>query len=133
MAATIYDLKVIERAIEDDPINVTRFVIISNQETKPSGNDRTSILFRAKHEPGALCRMLEPLKDRNLNLLWLDYRPSREQHWEYVFFLDIAGHREDPLVKEALAELSSRAIYLRVLGSFPLSVEERNSGPNHAP
>lgn len=126
LAATIYQLEVIERAIEDGPRNVTRFVIISDQDTKPTGNDRTSILFRAKHEPGALCRMLEPLKDRGLNLLWLDYRPSREQHWEYVFFLDVAGHQEDAPVKEALEELASMAIYFSVLGSYPVSVEEED-------
>lgn len=123
IAAECYRLQILERAIEDGPRNVTRFVVIGDQTTRPTGNDKTSILFRAKNEPGALCHLLLPLKERALNISWLDYRPSRELGWEYVFFLDIQGHRDDPNVREALAELQQIASYLRVLGSFPIAVD----------
>ena len=133
MAATIYGLRTVEHAIEDGPMNVTRFAIIGDQETRPTGNDKTSLLFRANNEPGALCEMLLPLKERKLNMLWLDYRPSREQAWDLIFFTDICGHKDDPAVKEALEELTSIASHLRVLGSFPVAVATDSSGMGRLP
>ena len=121
MAARIYGLQVVERSIEDGPINVTRFAVLGNEQTRPSGKDLTAILCVAHNEPGALCNMLQPLKERKLNILWLDYRPSKEHQWEYVFFLDIEGHKDDPKVNEALQVLTERASYLRALGSFPVA------------
>ena len=121
MAARIYGLQVVERAIEDGPINVTRFVVLGNEQTRQSGQDKTAILFVAHNEPGALCNMLLPLKERSLNILWLDYRPSKEHQWGYVFFLDIEGHKDDPQVSDALQVLTEQASYLRVLGSFPVA------------
>ncbi|MBI2194453.1 MAG: prephenate dehydratase [Planctomycetes bacterium] len=122
IAAEVYQLQILERAIEDGPRNVTRFIVLGNQTTVPTGHDKTSLLFRARNEPGALCKLLLPLKERNLNITWLDYRPSRELGWEYVFFLDIQGHKDDPNVHEALDDLRTIASYLRVLGSFPVAV-----------
>ena len=124
MAAEIYKLKILEHSIEDGLRNVTRFIIIGDQKTVPTGRDKTSILFRAKNEPGTLCEMLLPLRDRGVNVLWLDYRPSRELHWEYIFFLDIEGHQEDPDVGEAIEELRGIASSLTILGSFPRAAEE---------
>ncbi|CAM2006471.1 prephenate dehydratase [Acanthopleuribacter pedis] len=117
-AANLYKLRVLESNIQDNHENYTRFLVIGRDLLEPTGHDRTSILFGFKDRPGVLGEMLEPFKNRSLNLMKIESRPIKKKAWEYVFFLDIEGHVEDGPIKEAIKELDSFATLLKVLGSF---------------
>ena len=118
-AAEIYGMKIVAEGIEDNPNNFTRFFVLSNEDCLPSGNDKTSIVFSIRHKPGALCDCLREFATRNINLTKLESRPTRHQPWEYNFYMDFAGHREDREVGEALKALDEHAVFVRVLGSYP--------------
>jgi chorismate mutase/prephenate dehydratase len=118
-AAEIYQMKVITCAIEDNPNNFTRFFVLAKRDAPPSGNDKTSVVFSVKHKPGALFSFLEELAAKNINLTKIESRPTRQKPWEYNFYLDFEGHREDDAPKEALEKARDYAIFLKVLGSYP--------------
>jgi len=105
--------------IEDNPNNYTRFFILSQQDSPPSGNDKTSIVFSVKHKPGALYEFLKELAARNINLTKLESRPTRQKPWDYNFYLDFEGHREDKASREALEYLEETSLFVKVLGSYP--------------
>ena len=123
-AAEVYGLKVLAAQIEDRPDNSTRFLVVGRKLFAPSGEDRTTLLLSVGHTdaPGALYRLLEPLARHRLSLTRIESRPSHRKKWDYVFFVDIEGHCEDPHVKQALDALKKRASLFRVLGSYPRSV-----------
>ncbi len=118
-AAEIYGMEILAREIEDNPNNFTRFFVLSQQDSPPSGNDKTSIVFAVKHKPGALYEFLKELANRKLNLTKIESRPTRQKPWEYNFYLDFEGHREDKVPHEALERGRDFAIFLKVLGSYP--------------
>ncbi|BCS54469.1 prephenate dehydratase [Geobacter sp. SVR] len=122
LAASLYDLKVVRSRIEDQVNNITRFLVISRKGSERSGNDKTSVLFSVKDEPGILCRMLEPFAKRGINLSKIESRPFKSKAWEYIFFLDLFGHISDANVAEALDELKGCCQFLKVLGSYPRSM-----------
>ena len=122
LAATLYDLKVVRSRIEDQVNNFTRFLVIARTECERTGNDKTSVLFSVKDEPGILCRMLEPFAKRGINLSKIESRPFKKKAWEYIFFLDLFGHVADPEVAAALDELRECCQFLKILGSFPRSM-----------
>ena len=117
-AAEIYGMKIIAREIEDNPNNFTRFFILSKVDSPPSGNDKTSIVFSTKDRPGSLYRSLNEFASRNINLTKLESRPTRQKPWEYNFYLDFEGHREDKTAREALESLDQSSIFIKVLGSY---------------
>lgn len=119
LAATVYGLRVVERGIEDCKNNYTRFFVISKSFTSKTGQDKTSIMFVIKDRPGALCNILIPFKKTKINLTKIESRPSKRKAWEYIFFVDIAGHIEDEAVKRAIEEMRRYCVYLKVLGSYP--------------
>lgn len=123
-AAEIYGLKTLAVEIEDRDDNTTRFFVVGRKIFKPSGDDRTTLLCSGLHtdSAGALFRLLEPLSKHKVNLTRIESRPSRKKKWDYVFFLDIDGHADDPNVARALAALKKRASLYRVLGSYPRAV-----------
>ena len=118
-AAEIYEMKVIEQEIEDNPNNFTRFFILSREDSPPTGNDKTSIVFSTKDIPGALYESLKELATRNINLTKIESRPTRQKPWEYNFYLDFEGHREDKSSQEALEKLEGSSLFIKVLGSYP--------------
>jgi chorismate mutase/prephenate dehydratase len=118
-AAEIYGMKIITREIEDNPSNFTRFFVLAKQDSPPSGNDKTSVVFSVKHKPGALYEFLEKLAAKNINLTKIESRPTRQKPWEYNFYLDFEGHREDKLSQEILEDLINSSIFVKVLGSYP--------------
>ncbi len=118
-AAEIYGMKIIAREIEDNPHNFTRFFILSKEDSPPTGNDKTSIVFSLKHKPGALYDCLKEFASSNINLSKLESRPTRYQPWEYNFYMDFAGHREEKDVSGALKALEEHAVFVKILGSYP--------------
>jgi len=120
-AAERYRLNVLARSIEDAPNNTTRFLVLGNLDPAPTGNDRTSLVMSAENKPGAVHTLLTPLAQNRVSMSRIESRPSRAGAalWEYMFFIDIEGHQKDPSVAAALAELRSKAPYLKILGSYP--------------
>jgi len=118
-AAEIYGMKIIAREIEDNPHNFTRFFILSKEDSPPTGNDKTSIVFSLKHKPGALYDCLREFASREVNLTKLESRPTRHQPWEYNFYMDVSGHREQKDIAEALIALEEHAVFVKILGSYP--------------
>jgi chorismate mutase/prephenate dehydratase len=121
-AAERYGLPVLVGNVEDEPNNTTRFVVLGRQEAGPSGRDKTSLIMSAPNRTGSLCELLAPFSDAGVSMTRLESRPARHTLWEYVFYVDVDGHRDDPRVARALAELARRAAYLKVLGSYPVAV-----------
>jgi len=123
-AAEVYRLDVLASQIEDHEDNTTRFFVLGRKLLAPSGDDRTTLLVSVGHTdaPGALYRLLEPLAQHEVSMTRIESRPSRRRKWDYVFFIDIEGHVEDPHVARALAALEKRASLFRVLGSYPRAV-----------
>ncbi len=120
LAAKVYKLRVVASDIEDSPHNATRFLIIGKTDVLPTGHDRTSIMFSIKDKVGALHDMLLPFKKYGINLTKIESRPSKKKAWEYYFFVDLDGHRDNPRVKKALLELENKCAFLKILGSYPL-------------
>ena len=118
-AADIYEMKIIAREIEDNQNNFTRFFILSREDSPPSGNDKTSVVFSTKDRPGALYEALKEFASRNVNLTKLESRPTKQKPWEYNFYLDFIGHRKDKMAQEALEGMEKSSIFLKVLGSYP--------------
>ncbi|HEX5392727.1 MAG TPA: prephenate dehydratase, partial [Rhodocyclaceae bacterium] len=124
-AAALYELTILASNIEDDPNNTTRFVVISDHDSACSGTDKTSLVCSTANRPGAMHELLSPLAHHGVSMSHLESRPARGlggSRWEYVFYIDIEGHREDPSVAAALAELRAVAGFVKELGSYPAAV-----------
>jgi len=118
-AAEIYGMEILAREIEDNQNNFTRFFVLSGQDSPPSGNDKTSIVFSVTHKPGALYQALTEFASRDINLTKIESRPTRQKPWEYNFYLDFQGHREDKGPQEVLDILAKTSVFVKVLGSYP--------------
>jgi chorismate mutase/prephenate dehydratase len=123
-AAHLYQLQAVESTIEDYSGNVTRFLVIGKDMPKPTGKDKTSIMFATSHVPGALFKSLEPVDKAKMNMLKLESRPTKNQNWSYFFFLDIEGHIMDPHVSETVQKIKDVSLSLKVLGSYPVFTKE---------
>lgn len=121
-AAEHYGLTILSANIEDEPNNTTRFLVLGDYAPGPSGRDKTSLVLSARNRAGAVYEMLTPFATRGVSMTKFESRPSREALWEYLFFVDIEGHRDDPQVADALAEVGRIAGYIKVLGSYPAAV-----------
>jgi chorismate mutase/prephenate dehydratase len=121
IAAELYGLQVVCENIEDIANNITRFLIISKEDARPTGEDKTSILFSTAHKAGALADVLDVFKKRDVNLTNIESRPSKKRQWEYYFFVDCLGHRKDERIIACLNEVRGHCLQLSVLGSYPKS------------
>lgn len=122
VAAELYGLDIIERNIEDEPDNTTRFLVIGKQSAGQSDHDKTTLIVSTGHQSGALHNILEPFSRHDISMTKIESRPSRRGMWDYVFFIDIEGHHDDKNVSEALAVLKQKASMVKVLGSYPCAV-----------
>lgn len=120
-AAVRYGLRMLFTDIEDSPYNETRFAVIGAQEAARTGHDKTAVMFRIPHSPGALVDALNVFKQNKLNLTWIESFPAKSAKAEYVFFADFEGHAEDLKVKKALATLQEDCEELTMLGSYPMA------------
>lgn len=126
IAGGLQGLLPIETAIEDRLENTTRFVLIGRQFPEPTGDDLTTVLFTIrKDESGGLYRLIEPMAQRGVNLTSIQLRPIAGKPWEYYFFIELEGHRDDPRVADALVAAAKVAHTCRVLGSFPRAAGAR--------
>jgi chorismate mutase/prephenate dehydratase len=123
LAGELHQLHVLFENIEDDPDNQTRFFVIGREPARPSGDDKTAVMFTTAHKPGALAEVLDVFKENGINLTDIEKRPSKKVNWEYYFFIDAEGHVDDPKMKAALAEAQQHCLQLTVLGSYPKAVE----------
>ncbi|MCX7892946.1 MAG: prephenate dehydratase [Burkholderiales bacterium] len=122
LAAERYGLRILAANIEDEPNNLTRFLVLGRQECVPTGSDHTSLVMSAPNRPGAVHALLTPLARHGVSMCRIESRPSRLGTWEYMFYVDLVGHRADPPVAAALAELAGLAPFLKVLGSYPAAI-----------
>ena len=121
-AAEIYGMQILARDIADNKENYTRFFVVSQQDSAPTGKDKTSIIFSAKHEPGSLYDALGEFAKRKINLTRIESRPTKKTAWEYNFYLDFEGHRTEQKCAEVLKALEKYAIFVKILGSYPKAV-----------
>ena len=121
-AAIVYGLKKVDGPIEDRPDNTTRFLVVGRGLFSPSGHDKTSLLLAVRDRPGALYELLTPFAERGISMTRIESRPSRTGKWEYVFFVEVAGHVDEPLLQEALDAAGRSAATIKVLGSYPVAV-----------
>jgi chorismate mutase/prephenate dehydratase len=121
-AGEIYGLNALAENIEDDPRNTTRFLVVANHDVAPSGRDKTSLAIATRNVPGAVVELLTPLAQNGVSMTKLESRPSHAGLWEYVFFVDIEGHRNDSKVAQTLKRIEEKASFLKVLGSYPVNV-----------
>jgi len=119
LASEQYGLRILAKGIEDNQDNTTRFLVISKNDSRPSGDDKTSIMFGVKDQPGALFKVLKPFNDLGVNLSKIESRPTKKKAWEQAFFVDATGHRTDPRLQQAIEELRGVCESIRILGSYP--------------
>ncbi len=119
LAAALAGVKVVESGIQDRRPNITRFAVLGGASPKPTGNDKTSLVFSTRDERGALVRALRIFDQAGLNLCRIESRPRNGETWQYVFFVDLEGHIEDADVQRALADLELQSDMVKVFGSYP--------------
>ena len=119
-SAALYNAEILASGIQDVAANATRFVVLSKSDHEPTGNDKTSLFFTfAKDLPGQLYAVIGEFARREINLAKIESRPTKQSLGQYVFFIDCDGHREDPLMREAIEAIRGKVSLLRVLGSYP--------------
>jgi chorismate mutase/prephenate dehydratase len=124
LASEIYGLQILESDVQDLGGNTTRFLVMGNSFGRPTGEDKTSMLFAVQHKAGALYGALESFKKFKLNMTKIESRPSRGKAWEYYFFVDVEGHIQDACVADAMAEMTGHCVLSTVLGSYPRAKAE---------
>jgi len=119
-ASKLYGLKIIRTDINDYPDNRTRFVVLAKNDSKPSKNDKTSIVFSIlRDRPGGLHNVLKEFAIRRINLTKIESRPTKRTLGDYYFFVDMRGHRTKKLIADALHQIKKKASFFKVLGSYP--------------
>ncbi|KAB2664923.1 MAG: prephenate dehydratase [Verrucomicrobia bacterium] len=119
LAAETYGVPILERDVQDNSANATRFFVLGRQVPPPTDADRTSLMFSIRDEVGALHKALAPFRRYRINMTKIESRPSKRKAWEYFFFVDCDGHAETPKVARAIEQLGQHCSFVKVLGSYP--------------
>lgn len=125
-AAEVYGLKIMVNNIEDQADNTTRFLVVGRELLSPSGDDKTTVLVSTSGTAGGagvLHSLLQPFATHGVSMSRIESRPSRRKNWDYVFFIDVDGHAEEPPLREALAELKEHSSLFRIVGAYPKAVK----------
>lgn len=120
-AASFYQLNILKSHIEDAQNNTTKFWVIGRHAPTPSGDDKTALILSIANEAGALAKILASFAHRQISMTRIVSRPSSDQKWDYMFYIDITGHQDEPAVADALAEVKAHARFFKLLGSYPVS------------
>lgn len=123
-AAHTYGLNIVADGIEDHASNMTRFLVIGQGNNRPTGRDKTSIIFGTRHEPGALYHSLRPFAEKEINLLKIVSHPIKDRMWEYLFFVDFTGHTDEDDTKKCMEALQQECTFIKTLGSYPMGDPE---------
>lgn len=118
ISALMYGLEILKEDIQDEELNQTRFLVISKKDHTKVGNDKTSLILGLEDRPGALYQALGAFAEMEINLTKIESRPSRKALGDYIFYIDLEGHREDAGVKRALKKLEKKASFMKILGSY---------------
>ena len=121
-AAHRYNLKILEKGIEDTAENYTRFLVVGKEDCGRTGQDKTSIMIAISDKPGALFGILKPFSEKNINLTKIESRPTKKRPWDYVFFIDCEGHITDPKIMDTIEEIKPYTIQIKILGSYPKNI-----------
>lgn len=116
--AELFKLNILSKNINDEPDNKTRFIFLSRAVTTPTESDKTSIAFATKNQSGALVKVLNVFDSLNINLLYIDSRPSKKNLGEYVFFVDFEGHIQEEPSQKVLDLIKLNTNYIKILGSY---------------
>lgn len=128
-AGRLYGLTILQADMQDSDKNATRFLVVAKEPVPRSGRDKTSIVFGYQVDrPGNLYRALREFAVRDINLTKLESRPARRELGDYLFFVDLEGHVDDPPVRDALTGLRLECAFVRVLGSYPMAENMRRNG-----
>jgi len=119
LTSEMYEVPILVEDIGDWEENLTRFLVFSDQMAEPTGDDKTSIVLSIKDRVGALYEILKPFGDNGINLTKIESRPSRKKAWDYVFFVDLEGHRDEPKLSKTLKIVGNYCEHLKILGSYP--------------
>ena len=117
-SSSIYNMPIMSENIANNSNNYTRFLILSKKESTQTENDKTSIIFSIKHEPGSLFRIIENFHKNNVNLTKIESRPTKSNTWEYNFYVDFEGNEENPKILEILEKIKQESLFMKVLGSY---------------
>ena len=130
-AAALYNVTVLAQAIQDSQVNLTRFVVLAGNDHGPTGRDKTSLCFTFENDrPGLLLSVLGEFAQRNINLAKVESRPTGEGLGQYIFLIDLEGHKETTMIKEALSDIRSQVKELKVFGSYPRFDDYSEQPPN---
>jgi chorismate mutase/prephenate dehydratase len=119
LAAEKYDLKILAQDIQDNTVNVTRFIVLGRQCSPPTGDDRTSLMISVADKTGALHEAIAAFHKFKINMTKIESRPSKRKAWEYFFFIDCTGHFQDAKVAKAIKLLGEHCNFVKILGSYP--------------
>ena len=120
-SSLFYQIPLLKKNINDYKDNTTRFIVIGKNNIASSGNDKTSILVSITNKSGSLSKLLKPLAEKRITMTKIESIPTKINNWEYMFVIDIKGHKDDEKVMKVLTQMNKNSVFFKVLGSYPLN------------